>query len=312
MGRDHLVGASPTRAMVGWPGSWQAVRLGNWPYRSPATNLALGGGANRRAVTCVKPEQASKGKLWTPTRPEFGEGSMIWGSSRQMHLERSTGVGGTARRDRGSRKRGRPVLDEGSGLNGVEGHGSKRESDRVIVPSKPGNAGRGKDPDFWYVCRRRRGLVTWRKPIKHRLKPDAIRANSVATPRRRRGMEHAHATARRMPAMKPVGKPDAGNPHVRFDERGGETGRANGTAPFLDSTFLGDLCVTGGRRIATSGGGCPRDHAKSCSSAPRASALESLVPSRVSRPTNGTGGQSACCDRPGYQPRSVGYQSGLP
>ena len=24
-------------------------------------------------------------------------------------------------------------------------------------------------------------------------------------------------------AMKPVGKPDAGNPHVRFDERGGET-----------------------------------------------------------------------------------------
>jgi hypothetical protein len=25
-------------------------------------------------------------------------------------------------------------------------------------------------------------------------------------------------------AMKPVGKPDAGNPHVRFDERGWETG----------------------------------------------------------------------------------------
>jgi hypothetical protein len=23
--------------------------------------------------------------------------------------------------------------------------------------------------------------------------------------------------------MKPVGEPDAGNPHVRFDERGGET-----------------------------------------------------------------------------------------
>ena len=40
-------------------------------------------------------------------------------------------------------------------------------------------------------------------------------------------------------AMKPVGKPDAGNRHVRFDERGGETGRlpmAQATAPFLDST----------------------------------------------------------------------------
>jgi hypothetical protein len=40
----------------------------------------------------------------------------------------------------------------------------------------------------------------------------------------------------REPVTKPVGKPDAGNPHVRFDERGGETGHASDTAPFLDST----------------------------------------------------------------------------
>jgi len=40
--------------------------------------------------------------------------------------------------------------------------------------------------------------------------------------------------------VKPVGKPDAGNRHVRFDERGWETGRcrmAQATAPILDSTF---------------------------------------------------------------------------
>src|SRR3954471_8470768 len=39
--------------------------------------------------------------------------------------------------------------------------------------------------------------------------------------------------------LKPVGKPDAGNPHVRFDERGRETERcrmAQATAPVLDST----------------------------------------------------------------------------
>jgi hypothetical protein len=45
---------------------------------------------------------------------------------------------------------------------------------------------------------------------------------------------------RRGPAVKSVGKPDAGNPHVRFDERGRETehGRmAQATAPFLDSTI---------------------------------------------------------------------------
>jgi hypothetical protein len=99
----------------------------------------------------MKPEQASKEKLWTPTRPEFGEGSTDWGSSRQMHPNRSTGVMGTARQDRGSRKRGRPVLDEGSGLNDAAGHRCKRASDRVVVPLKPGNAGGGKDPDFWCV-----------------------------------------------------------------------------------------------------------------------------------------------------------------
>jgi hypothetical protein len=38
----HLVGESPTRAMVGWPGSWQAVWLGNRLDRSPATNAADG------------------------------------------------------------------------------------------------------------------------------------------------------------------------------------------------------------------------------------------------------------------------------
>jgi hypothetical protein len=39
--------------------------------------------------------------------------------------------------------------------------------------------------------------------------------------------------------MKPVGKPDARNGPVRFDERGGETGQryALAPAPLLDSTF---------------------------------------------------------------------------
>ena len=40
--------------------------------------------------------------------------------------------------------------------------------------------------------------------------------------------------------VKPVGKPDAGNRHVRFDERGWETGRrlASVLAPILDSTRI--------------------------------------------------------------------------
>ena len=45
----------------------------------------------------------------------------------------------------------------------------------------------------------------------------------------------------REPMMKSVGKPDAGNRHVRFDERGWETGRryASVPAPVLDSTCVG-------------------------------------------------------------------------
>jgi hypothetical protein len=44
--------------------------------------------------------------------------------------------------------------------------------------------------------------------------------------------------------MKPVGEPYAGNPHVRFDERGWETERcrmAQATAPILDSTQATEL-----------------------------------------------------------------------
>jgi len=37
--------------------------------------------------------------------------------------------------------------------------------------------------------------------------------------------------------VKPVGKPDAVAPHVRFDERGWETG-PRATVPVLDSTHL--------------------------------------------------------------------------
>ena len=116
--------------------------------------------------------------------------------------------------------------------------------------------------------------------------------------RTRRASPHPHRTSRcpREPAVKSVGKPDAGNPHVRFDERGRETGRcrmAQATAPFLDSTITLKMpvpprqrnpasllsfnvtaqlvCRPGherptrstGRRSGTSGRACRRRHADS-------------------------------------------------
>ena len=71
------------------------------------------------------------------------------GSNRQTHPFRSTGVVGTACRKGDPGNRGRPVAGEGSGLNVVAGRRLRRESDRVVVPLRPGNAGGGKDPDFW-------------------------------------------------------------------------------------------------------------------------------------------------------------------
>src|SRR5437870_12245289 len=84
-----------------------------------------------------------------PTRLNNGEGRVGRGSNRQMHLSRSAGVMGTARWKGVSGNRGRPVLSEGSGLNGAFRRRFGRESDRVVVLQRPGNAGGGKGPDFW-------------------------------------------------------------------------------------------------------------------------------------------------------------------
>jgi hypothetical protein len=61
------------------------------------------------------------------------------------------------------------------------------------------------------------------------------------------------------PVMKPVGKPDARNGPVRFDERGGETGQryALAPAPLLDSTvvkLLASFCPI--RLAERPSGGC--------------------------------------------------------
>ncbi len=54
---------------------------------------------------------------------------------------------------------------------------------------------------------------------KYRIKFGTCRSSFIE---RRRTKAHV-----REPATKPVGKPDAGNPHVRFDERGREKGRSS-------------------------------------------------------------------------------------
>ena len=69
----------------------------------------------------------------------------------QNRDSRSAGVVGTACRKGVSGNRGRPAAGGDRVSNVAIGDGSKRESDRVMVPMRSGNADGGKDPDFWWL-----------------------------------------------------------------------------------------------------------------------------------------------------------------
>jgi hypothetical protein len=95
--------------------------------------------------TSVKPEQASKVQLRMPTRRDRGR-QHGWGRQSTEAPVRSAGVVGTARRKGDAGNVGDPL---GWGLSSIAAAMRTRwESERVIVPVKPGNAGGGKGPCF--------------------------------------------------------------------------------------------------------------------------------------------------------------------
>jgi hypothetical protein len=197
-------------------------------------------------------------KSWTPTRLWIGEGRVRRGGNRQMPPSRSTGVLGTARWKGGAGKRGIPVAARVAASRFREG---RRESDRAIVPLKPGNSGGGKDPDFWRALeddetevigrgfRPANTVDGWIRPKELCCKAKALRAGRART-------RAAGADAVGL-AVKLVGEPYAGNPHVRFDERGEETERLP-----HGSSHRASL------RLYTTGGGygfrSPRPSARAC------------------------------------------------
>jgi hypothetical protein len=116
----------------------------------------------------------------------------------------------------------------------------RRESDRVVGALSPGNAGGAKGPDFWCAFEDGKVEVIGDEPtntIKDRRCPRLLcrGAKEITVPNPRAiGLLPVCLT------LKPVGKPDAGNPHVRFDEREGKRGVA--ARPKLDSIRLLDNC----------------------------------------------------------------------
>ena len=96
----------------------------------------------------MKPEQASKVKMRTPTRLRFGEGRTDGEATDKCTC--------SVRRGMWARHAGRVirVIGEarafgGCGFNIAFGRWNGRESDRGVVPLRPGNSGGGMAPDFW-------------------------------------------------------------------------------------------------------------------------------------------------------------------
>ena len=93
-------------------------------------------------------------------------------------------------------------------------------TDRLVVLKKPGNAGGGKEPDFWRVSGRDQQSGDWlclstplktRRSRKELYLPAKMAMFSESRPMRDRAIVCWRE--------KPVGEPCARNPHARFDER---------------------------------------------------------------------------------------------
>jgi hypothetical protein len=98
----------------------------------------------------VNPEQASKVKSWTPTRPNIGEGRCAMRKQPTHALVVVHRGMGNGTHGRFSGQRGKLTADERLRRSTPPlGWWSAWVSERLIVPSKPGNAGGGKEPRFW-------------------------------------------------------------------------------------------------------------------------------------------------------------------
>jgi len=104
------------------------------------------------------------------------------------------------------------LREEQAGPSGV--------ADRLVLLMKPGNAGRGKEPDFWRVTGRDQESGDWlclsTPLVIQRSRKELYLSAKMVTFSESHPMRDRTVVCWR---VKPVGEPCAGNPHARFDER---------------------------------------------------------------------------------------------
>jgi RNA-directed DNA polymerase len=142
--------------------------------------------ASVRAVTRVNVEQASKSSMWRLTWPYLRESCIAGEESdigtQRLHRGSDDGTYTTrieATRETPSRGRAR---DQPEAREGQIGRGG--ESDGLVVPGKPGNAGGGKEPSFkpmWKVVKEG-GLGNLETPPSVRKLQTALHAKAKAEP----------------------------------------------------------------------------------------------------------------------------------
>jgi hypothetical protein len=112
------------------------------------TKAAIGRLSNSAGRNLVKPEQASKVEMRTPTRPNNGEGSMVEEVIDMSTQSVRLGSGHSTLKRCSSEVR-EARLAGGQSPTPWKARRVKRESDRAVGALKPGNAGGAKGPDFW-------------------------------------------------------------------------------------------------------------------------------------------------------------------
>ena len=163
---------------------------GDRAVEAPGASVRSGGSASVRAVTRVKPEQASKGLMRAPSPFSMDEG-------RCGRPDTPTQEGRPARRGsghstyaRGDWQHGRPVALAGSTANGPAEGRARQASEGLILPLKPSNAGGGKGP--WFGVR----------PVLQRLRFPEM-PSTRSDPRLRSGLQRSKSIPRAPPAHGP-------------------------------------------------------------------------------------------------------------
>jgi hypothetical protein len=167
------VGASPTRQLVVPAGSNRSGGGGNETVEAFDGKDRVSDSASQQAVTRVNAEQASKRVMWEPTRLNNGEGrrrgvqrvSPEEGKRTNDKIPRShRGNGdGMLTRKPGATRETPAVRARNPQLDAREGQaGPRGVTERLVVATKPGNAGGAKGPRFKDNATSTAGPGDWR------------------------------------------------------------------------------------------------------------------------------------------------------